>query len=277
MPDLLKAVLFVTSQCALAAVIFSPLILRNRAARGWPTTGSPSGLRLCGYLLPMAAVVGAALVNVSRTGPDGGTGGTGLFAEVLAGHRVDIRLDPAACLVFDLGSIACASDYAAVYDREGNSWTVSGIERGSGARFTATATNAEPVPGALSIWGLLARFEADGTIDYAGQAVGRLTLDHSDGAAALATALGGTAATPRTVSRPVVADPAPPFTSGLRQRAFAGDPVVFALDAESCGKRNWGDLTCGDDYQARYAPATNQWTVSGPQGRGGSTVSRSEE
>lgn len=168
--DLVTSAIFVLCQLCLLGLVLSSLLLSGKSQamqkNGW------RGI-LC-VLLPAIVVVTAAVdifkaeyqVDYAKIRP--------LDAEVLAGREIVIRLYPETCAVFDLGSITCGVDYHGRYKRRENRWVIAGPDSKSGALLTGSSTNGEP--GGLSFWGMLSRFEADGTIFYLGQAIGHLRL-----------------------------------------------------------------------------------------------------
>jgi hypothetical protein len=172
MRDLITSVIFVLCQLFLLGLVLSPLLL----------SGGRQATRKNGWrgilFAPLAAIllVTAAIdifkaeyqVDYARISP--------LHAEVFAGKEIVIRLYPETCAVFDFGSIACGADYHGRYERAKNRWIISGPDNKTGALITATSTNGELMPGGLSFWGVLSRFEADGTIFHLGQGIGHLRL-----------------------------------------------------------------------------------------------------
>lgn len=125
----------------------------------------------------MAAILAAtAVVDIDRAGALlAPSAGSGLTAAAFDGAPVRIRLFPESCTIFDFGAIICGSDYAARYQPGANSWMITGPARGTAGAVTNTASNAEPVPGSLSLWGVLFTFDRDGTLVYSGQAVGKIS------------------------------------------------------------------------------------------------------
>ncbi|WP_342740141.1 hypothetical protein [Bradyrhizobium sp. B117] len=171
MRDLVMSVTFVFCQLCFLGLLVSPLLLSDM--RGIARRSAWWGILPA--VLATILVITAAVdifkaeyqVDYAKTNP--------LEAEVLAGKQVVIKLYPETCVVFNLGSIACGTNYHGRYEREKNSWTFSGPDSKTGALVTAT-TVGEPIPGRLSLWGMLSRFEADGTIFYLGQGIGHLHL-----------------------------------------------------------------------------------------------------
>lgn len=172
MRDLINSVIFVFCQLCLLGLVLSPLLLsgKREATRKHGWRGSLCAL-LAAILLITAAVdifKAEYYVDYARINP--------LYADVLAGKEIVIRLYPETCAVFDLGTIACGADYHGRYERDKNRWTISGPNSKTGALITATSTSGELMPGRLSFWGMLSRFETDGTIFYLGQGIGYLRL-----------------------------------------------------------------------------------------------------
>ncbi|MBR1245280.1 hypothetical protein JQ620_34915 [Bradyrhizobium sp. AUGA SZCCT0274] len=172
MPDLVKSLIFILCQLSLLALVVSPLLLE----RPGQAPRSRQMRSLC-YGLPAAILIISAAVNIFKaTFPGDQAKLATLGVQVHAGKEVLIRFDPETCALYDLGSIACGSDYHGRYDRGRGRWTVSGLDRSTGSIITGSATNAGSSLGSLSLWGMLSRFEDDGTIVYLGQGVGRLRL-----------------------------------------------------------------------------------------------------
>lgn len=170
MRDLVKSLVFVLCQLALLGLVLSPPLL------GRPGQTSRTGrMRFLYYGVPAAILLVTAIVNIFRAEFPGDRRVT-LGTQVLAGKDVVIRFDPETCVLFDLGSIACGSDYHGRYDRGRNRWTVAGLNRSTGAVITEVATNGESSVGVLSLWGVLLRFEDDGTIVHLGQGIGHLHI-----------------------------------------------------------------------------------------------------
>lgn len=170
MRDLVKSLVFILCHLALLGLVLSPLLLWR------PGQASRSGkMRSFYYGVPAAILLVTAIVNIVKAEFPADRRMT-LSKQVLAGKDVIIRFDPETCVLFDLGSIACGSDYHGRYDRGRNRWTVAGLDKSTGAVITGVATNGEPNVGVLSLWGVLFRFEDDGTIVHFGQGVGHLRL-----------------------------------------------------------------------------------------------------
>lgn len=169
MRDLVNSLFFILCQLALLGLVLSPLLLGRLGQASRP-------MRLIYFGVPAAILLVTAIFNIVRAEFPGDRRIT-LGTQVLAGKEVIIRFDPETCVLFDLGSIACGSDYRGRYDRGRNRWAVAGLNRNTGALVTAVATNGEPNVGILSLWGVLFRFEDDGTIVHLGQGIGHLRMD----------------------------------------------------------------------------------------------------
>jgi hypothetical protein len=103
-------------------------------------------------------------------------GGPMLTTEVLLGKPVLIRFDAHACVKFNLGTIECESNYRGQYEAAHNGWTVSGFHKGENGVRTFTSTNADQLPGSLSVWGMINRFDDDGIVYYRNEKVGTIRL-----------------------------------------------------------------------------------------------------
>jgi hypothetical protein len=97
------------------------------------------------------------------------------------GKVIELLIDKWACDSMDLGTIACGSPYRATFDRKLHRWTVTGYSRGERKDITAESDNADPKPGEISIWGLLATFDDDGVLYYSGRRVGMVRLGTTTG------------------------------------------------------------------------------------------------
>jgi hypothetical protein len=85
-----------------------------------------------------------------------------------------IRFDAHAYEELNLGTIAYETDYRGSYDPAANHWTVTGFNKGDQNIVSFGATNADPTPGSLSVWGMVGRFDEAGTITYLDRPVGKL-------------------------------------------------------------------------------------------------------
>jgi hypothetical protein len=110
--------------------------------------------------------------------------------------------------------------------------------------MTASADNADPKPGTVSIWGMINSFDDDGTLRFLGRKVGRIALGERQ----------AEPAETKTV-------PHPPT---IADRAFAGEPVTAVFDPEVCARQDLGNIECGVEYEGRYDRQANRWTVTGP-------------
>ena len=124
-------------------------------------------------------------------------------------------------------------------DLEGEGMVEIAVAAYAGGLVTFAQANAEPKPGKMSLWGLLASFDDDGNLFYLGEKVGQV------------------------VAIPKV---------DLLKRAFEGEPVTIKLDERVCTTRDLGALQCHTPYEGRYEPATNRWTLTGPIGLGPNSV-----
>jgi hypothetical protein len=172
--DLVNSLIFILCQLLLLALVLSPLLL-GRSGQAWRTRKMRS---FC-FGLPAAILLVSAIINIFKAELPGDRRTLG--KQVLDGKEVVIRFDPETCVLFDLGAIACGSDYHGRYDRGRNRWTVAGLDRNSGAVITAFATNGESRSGSLSLWGVLLQFEDDGTIVHLGQGIGHLRMETNAG------------------------------------------------------------------------------------------------
>jgi hypothetical protein len=169
--DLVNSFIFILCHLALLGLVLSPLLL------GRPGQASRTGkIRSLYYGVPAAILLVTAIINIVKAEFPGDRRIT-LSTQVLAGKEVVIRFDPETCALFELGSIACGSDYHGRYDRGRNRWTIAGLDRNTGAATTGVATNGESSVGVLSLWGVLFHFEDDGTIVHLGQGIGHLRIE----------------------------------------------------------------------------------------------------
>lgn len=171
MRDIANSLIFILCQCLLLGLVLSPLLLRGKSQ------ARKNQMRSLYYAVPAAILLIAAAVNVFKAEfPGDQRQALSLGSQVLAGKEIIIRFDPETCAVFDLGSIACGSDYHGRYERGRNRWNITGPDRNSGAIDTRASSNGEPVRGSLSLWGMLSKFDEHGTIIYLGQGIGHLRL-----------------------------------------------------------------------------------------------------
>jgi hypothetical protein len=238
--DLFTSAIFIACQCALLGLVLRPLIgskLDGHSPRARTT-------RLCCYGLGIAIIIVSAASSIlpSIIAP---ASPQSLTAQVLAGAPISIHLEPEACLVFDLGTIQCETRYDGQYEIRSNRWIVTGPSGPSREIITSESNNAERIPGTLSLWGVLLRFDADGALYRYDQKIGQLDIA-SAGPPEL-VAVGSLRRGPT-----------------MMDRVFDGEPLTLVFDAETCVRHDLGNLECGVEYEVRYDRKANRWTVVGP-------------
>src|SRR5262249_39136457 len=99
-----------------------------------------------------------------------------LTSEAMLGKPIIVRFDAEACKKFNLGTINCGADFWAEDNGRDNPWAGTGVYKAENAVKTVASTNADRVPGSLSVWGMISRFDDDGNVFYLNQKVGRIEL-----------------------------------------------------------------------------------------------------
>lgn len=101
--------------------------------------------------------------------------------EAAAGSQLSITFHKEGCESLDLGSIDCTATYRAKYDTASNRWTVSGAPKGSPETIESSY---EPIGNAarnISIWGVNAVFDKQGTITIGKTKIGTLNKQATEG------------------------------------------------------------------------------------------------
>jgi hypothetical protein len=92
------------------------------------------------------------------------TNDASVVEEARRGAAVRIKLDPKACAAGLVGGLSCEKPFEGRYTAATNSWTVVGRASDSDKVLTRTDTNAPNEPGAITLWGLTAKFDRSGKL-----------------------------------------------------------------------------------------------------------------
>jgi hypothetical protein len=180
--DLMQSFVFVACELLLLGLLFSPVLFIQR-----DTTARSRILKVVAILFfGIAAGVttisaGVQIASLTRDNPhasDQVPVNPKLTTEVLHGKPVLIQFDLDACIIFNLGSIECGSDYRGKYDAKANRWTVTGRVNETKTVRSYTSSNSEPTSGSLSVWGMLSSFDDDGNIFHHKERIGTLRLEN---------------------------------------------------------------------------------------------------
>jgi hypothetical protein len=100
-----------------------------------------------------------------------------LTESAYAGDSLEIRLSPEAC-AGPLARTELNCEYAYFGNRSSlkNTWWFTGRKRGAAAPESNEASNAPNEPGALSLWGIVAKFDDAGHLSYGGKEIGTVQL-----------------------------------------------------------------------------------------------------
>jgi hypothetical protein len=118
-----------------------------------------------GALTASGQQIGTVRLDTGGERSPSAAAGEGSLAErVLAGRPVVIRFEGDACRRFDLGTIACDSEYRGAYERRAQRWVFTDHHRSEGAVATFAHSIGEPAPGSLSLWGMVCHVDDAGTL-----------------------------------------------------------------------------------------------------------------
>src|SRR5215211_1358289 len=99
-----------------------------------------------------------------------------LSRRAFGGEPVRVAFDAEVCARQDLGNIECGVMYEARYNQHVNCWTVTGPGKISPEVVSASACNADPRPGSISIWCVIRDFDDDGNLRHRGDKIGHVEL-----------------------------------------------------------------------------------------------------
>lgn len=260
MGDFLRSGIFLACQLLLLVFVLSPFLFAGRAGarRIARRAVLPAAAAILFATAAVDIVIGA---RAFRAGA-----GHGLVSEAFAGKPIVLRFYPETCLLMNLGTIACDTDYHARYERRENRWTVTGYNRADMKIITAAAANADPFPGHLSLWGSLARLDESGALIIADQQVGTVRPMTERDQPLAPNPSQPPASSPADRSPPVAQaalEGGSPKPRGLLGAVFEGKPVVIRFAARTCEEFNLGTIACEEDYRGSYDRSANRWTVTG--------------
>jgi hypothetical protein len=130
----------------------------SRSLRWWLINGIGGAAVLFGSFFVTLAVIDANDASVVE--------------EARRGAAVRIKIDPKACAASLVGGLSCERPYEGRYDPATNSWTISGRTSASDAIVTRSDANAPNEPGAITLWGLTAKFDRSGKLTQGGTVIG---------------------------------------------------------------------------------------------------------
>ena len=100
-----------------------------------------------------------------------------IWNEVRRGAEVHLHFDENACATETLGTLRCGVTYIAHYEYATNTWVVTGPSSSGSGLVTEEYNNAPNRIGYISVWGLVASYDQNGTLRSGKDVVGRLEID----------------------------------------------------------------------------------------------------
>ncbi|MBV8772683.1 MAG: hypothetical protein JO166_10210 [Deltaproteobacteria bacterium] len=175
--NLALSLVFVACQLAFMAIFGGALLSKGPVT---PETGRwPRRIKRAVFGLIASAAIITGVVDITSAAlqqrREAAVNAGELLSQAQLGKPLLVRLDSEACAKWDLGTIACNTDYRASYDSRAARWTVSGYSNSDKAVITSSTRYSEGA-GSLSIWGALFRFDNSGMVYRFNQIAGKIRV-----------------------------------------------------------------------------------------------------
>jgi hypothetical protein len=117
-------------------------------------------------IVATAAFVLLSVVVLHRVGAYNRAHPESLFDGARRGAMLQVTLNDSICSELHLGELVCGRNYLARYNKRTDKWTLRGptIYVPTNDTTTATFPNLDNHPGRISVWGLPALFDSEGTL-----------------------------------------------------------------------------------------------------------------